>query len=508
MERLRISIVIIGLVVLTSISSMAAGSAKNKIGLHSQSEGLPITNSLLRVDRVNVSHIDTVLCLSFDINLRKVHPGSDRQIVFTPVIRNLETSATDSIVLDPIIIAGRNRYFSHVRKGDISAGDSIFRAGEKKLIKYARYVPWQEWMNNGLILIREVTQDCCRPLKPLCDTPVAQINTLEDLTTNSIESIEYIPLTGDSTIELEAQGRAFVDFHVNKWDIDENYRNNSIELDKIIESVNVIKNDPDAIITRLSIKGYASPEGNYYNNVRLAMGRTEALKEYVRKKYQFDPEILMTSYEAEDWEGLKTWLDSCSLSNRDEIIAIVDSDLDPDAKDEAIKSRFPKEYNLLLDQVYPSLRHSDYSIRYKIRVYATDEELKAVYDKTPERLRPVDFFRVANLFPWGSDDFEEVLLKASEYYPNDPEASVNAANIFLSRGDIVQAENKLTNAGESGEAYYSRGMLAALNGDSRRAEFLFKKAKELGVDRAASQLNLLQQAADNEVVTYFIQADD
>lgn len=470
------------------------------------SETAAQTPSMLKLQRINVSHVDSSLCVSFDINPQKVHPGSDRQIVFTPVIKNLETA--DSVVLDPVVIAGRNRYFSHVRKGDVDLGDSIYRAGDKKIIRYARNVPWTEWMETGFILMREETQDCCRPVKPLCNTPIAQINSLENLTTNALDSIYYIPLTGDSTIEMEAQGRAFVDFHVNKWDIDEKYRNNMSELAKIIESVNLIKNDPDAVITRLSIKGYASPEGNYDNNVRLAMGRTEALKEYVRKKYNFDPEILMTSYEAEDWEGLKAWLDTCSIPNRDEIIAIVDSDLDPDSKDDAIRQRFPKVYKILLDDVYPSLRHSDYSIRYKIRVYATDEDLKKAYKTSPERLRPVDFYRIANFHPLGSYDFEEVLIKASDYYPDDQDASVNAANIFINRGDLENAAQKLAHAGEGGEAYFSRGILANINGDTERAMFLFKKAKDLGVDRAAKEIDILQQAAGNEIITYFIQVDE
>lgn len=270
----------------------------------------------------------------------------------------------------------------------------------------------------------------------------------------------------------------------------------------------MVKDDPDAIITRLSIKGFASPEGSYDNNVRLAMGRTEALKDFVRRKYHFDPEILMTSYEAEDWDGLRAWLDSCSLTHREEIIALVESDLDPDSKDNAIRDRFPKDYQFLLDNVYPILRHSDYTIRYKIRVYATDEELKAVYDKSPERLRPVDFFRIANLYPEGSEEYEDVLLKASEYYPHDPQAAVNAANILLSRRKVDEASQKLLYAGEGGEAYYTRGWIALINGDYKRAEYLFSKAKELGVEKADSQLNRLEQAVGNEIVTYFVTPDE
>lgn len=507
MKKLRVPLIIIGLVVIATISSSASGDVITHIE-EGQMAAITPASSMLKVQSISVSHIDSTLCVSFEINTQKVHTGSNRQIVFTPVIKNAQVGATDSIVLDPVVIAGRNRYFSHIRKGNVSSSDSIFRAGDKKIIKYSKCVPWEKWMSNAFIAMLEVTQDCCRPVKPLCETPLVSINSLENSTTDYFDSIGYIPLSGDSTIEMEAQGRAFIDFHVNKWDIDETYHSNSIELDKIIESINLIKNDPDAIITRLSIKGFASPEGNYDNNVRLAMGRTEALKEFVKNKYNFDPEILTTSYEAEDWDGLRVWLDSCSLPHKEEMIAIVESEMDPDSKDSAIKERFPMEYKFLLDEVYPKLRHSDYSIRYKIRVFATDDELKNVYVKSPERLRPVDFYRIANLYPFASKEFEDVLIKASDYHPFDQEAALNAANILMKRGEMEKAADKLSYAGEGGEAYFSRGMLAFANGDLRRAEFLLKKAKDLGIEKAEKQLDILHRVAGNEIISYHIQSGE
>ena len=59
-------------------------------------------------------------------------------------------------------------------------------------------------------------------------------------------------------------------------------------------------------ITSLSIKGYASPEGPYANNERLAKGRTEALVDYVRNLYSFPAGLATTSWEAEDWQDSST----------------------------------------------------------------------------------------------------------------------------------------------------------------------------------------------------------
>ena len=87
---------------------------------------------------------------------------------------------------------------------------------------------------------------------------------------------------------------------------------------------------------------------------------------------------MSTDYEPEDWEGLRRRLLDLDIPHRDEILSIVDSDLEPDPKNSEIQRRYPKEYKFLLDSIYPALRHSDYTVKYKIRTYVDIEELKQV----------------------------------------------------------------------------------------------------------------------------------
>ena len=482
-------------------TAIAVVSASRSVAHAAVSVEMP---SLLKVERIDVSHIDTLLRISFDIDPHRVKPGSDRQVMFTPIVRSSDQDSKDSVVLKSVTFAGRNRYYTHLREGDIAAGDLIYQAGQKGLVEYSRSVAWQPWMDNCTVYMREETQNCCKPVKPLCDTPIAEITTMEQPRTDALEEIEYIALTGDSAVVLEAEGKAFIDFVVNRTEIKENYRKNPRELKKIIESIDVIKNDPDATITRLTIKGFASPEGKYDNNVRLAIGRTESLKEYVRSRYNFDPRIMRTDYEPEDWDGLRRWLLQSDIANRDGILGIVDSDLAPDPKDAAIKRQYPKQYKLLLDSVYPGLRHSDYTVQYRIKTYMEIDELMEAYRRTPERLRPVDFYRVAQTYPEGSVEFESVLLKASEIYPHDQQAAINAANILLRRGQLEAASEKTVDAGESGEAYFPRAMIAKMNGDEERALTLFEKAKALGCVKAGKYVEELSAPAASQMIIYQI----
>ena len=78
-------------------------------------------------------------------------------------------------------------------------------------------------------------------------------------------------------------------------------------------------------IKNVDIKGYASPEGSWALNERLAKGRTESLKKYVQELYKFAPDMITTSYEPEDWNGLRRYVEDSKLESKKAILDIIDS---------------------------------------------------------------------------------------------------------------------------------------------------------------------------------------
>lgn len=471
----------------------AAAAALSLAALSAQGE------SLVRLSDINIRRAGDKLDVAMDIIPREIRPGRDNEVIFTPVLISQE--GADSLFLPAVRIAGRNRYYTHVRNRDIAPGEKVYPANSREVISYRREVPYQAWMERSRLDMRQQVGNCCRPLRPDVDTPLAVLD-FEEPRLNA--AFRFVELTGDSAIELTAEGRAYVDFVVNRTEIKPSYRKNPVELPKIIASIDKVKNDPDATITRVTIKGYASPEGPYDNNVRLAMGRTESLKEYVRRHYDFDPGIMNTDYEPEDWDGLREWLRKCTLPHRDEILAIAESDMSPDPRNSAIQTRYPQEYKLILDSVYPGLRHSDYTVRYRIKAYATVEELLEVYRKTPERMRPVDFQRIAAVYPTGSREYRDIMRTAVSVHPYDAKSNLNAATIAMQDGDLAGAARYLDRAGDSAEAVYSRGVLAGLNGDLRRAKGLFDQAAAQGLEIAREESERADALLRRPTVEYLI----
>ena len=289
------------------------------------------------------------------------------------------------------------------------------------------------------------------------------------------------------------EGSAYIDFPVNRTEIYDNYRRNPVELQKILATIDAVKNDADMRIISVSIKGYASPESPYSNNERLAMGRTKTLKEYVRKQYNFPESLFITDYEPEDWAGLERYVENSNLDNKIGILKLIRSNLEPDMKERKIKTTFPNDYAFLLKEVYPGLRHSDYAVKYEVRAYTDVEEIKRLLKTQPQKLSLEEMYLVAQGLESGNEEYNEIFDIAVRMFPNDEVANLNAANTAMSRGDMKNAERYLSKAGDSPHALYARGTYAALEKNYDMAEKLFMEAASKGLPEAEGGLRQLEE---------------
>ena len=444
-----------------------------------------------------------------DMAVDSYNVGSDREIIFTPVL--LADNLSDSLQLEPIVIAGRNRWYHYLRDGFLDDGDSnIFRAGKKGKAHIDAEFPFQPWMANSSLEMRAESANCCDAPdrlvgpSPSGNVPLARI----DLERPQVDiDFVFAPPVDAGPVIKSIEGSAFVTFVVNRTELKPDYMNNPAELQKIINSIEYVRRDTDATITRVHIKGFASPEGPYQNNVRLAQGRTETLRRYVRDLYSFADSIVTSDYQPEDWAGLRTWItDSLSLpiSNRPAILDIIDGPLDYDERNTAIQRQFPQDYAVILRDIYPWLRHSDYKVTYAIKTYTSLEEIARVYAADPTRLRNVDFYTLAQSYPVGSPEYCSVFATAVEIYPDDPMLNLNAANLALEAGDLDRAQSYLLKAGNTPEANYARGILGARRSDYAEAIRRFEAARAAGMSGIDPILERIAAARDYYPVTYLI----
>ena len=284
-------------------------------------------------------------------------------------------------------------------------------------------------------------------------------------------------------------GHAFLDFPVNETVIYPDYRKNPDELARIHKSIDSAMFDKSVEVTRITLHGYASPESPYSNNTRLAKGRTEALRSYLIRNYNFNTQVFKTEYTPEDWENLKGFLIDTNtrkvkgdfwyenknymetpevpdfvLKHRDELLRVISRNMDPDAKEEVLKRVGGGEpYKWLLEYVYPGLRHTDYIIEYKIRPFSVEKGRKLIYTH-PEAMSMEEMYKVATSYDEGSDNWFDALITAAEQFPDDETANLNAACGCVMTKRLVDAKKYLQKAGNTRQARYVGNVIKAMEG--------------------------------------------
>ena len=320
--------------------------------------------------------------------------------------------------------------------------------------------------------------------KKLLTKPVIRLNRLKEC-----PPLPLIMPDPEENKLRKIQGRAFLDFPVNETIIYPDYRKNPDELARIHKSVDSAMFDKTVVITRILLHGYASPESPYSNNTRLAKGRTEALKNYLMRNYDFDSQVFQTNYTPEDWENLKGflintdtrkvkgdfWYDNKDyvetpevpgvvLEHRDELLRVINREMEPDAKEELLKKVGGGEpYKWLLANVYPGLRHTDYIIEYRIRAFSVEKGRKLIYSH-PEALSLEEMYNVAMSYKEGSENWLDALFIAVSRYPEDETANLNAACACVMTKRLNDAKKYLKNAGNSSEAQYVSNVIKAMEG--------------------------------------------
>lgn len=437
------------------------------------------------VSNIDAARTDNNLFLTMDVDMSSVKLTGNQELIVTPVIY----AGNDSVAMQPMTFAGRNRYFNRVRNAGGEDDRFLYHAGEKARVNYRLSIPYERWMSSSDVKFSYDVRSCCGEK---VEAPESRhIARLDMEPERYVADFVYIPPKVEAEKYREERGEAFVDFIVNRTNIVPTYRNNEVELGKILRTIDLVRNDKDVTMTGMSIHGYASPEGSWSNNVRLAKGRTESLKQYVCNLYNFDPAIITTNYTPEDWDGLLRRVEGMSINNREGIIDIIKSDMEPDAKNSKIQRTYPVEYSYLLKNVYPALRHSDYVVQYKVRAYYDPKEILEVMRTAPQKLSLAELYAAAQTLEPGSDEFNEVFEVAVRMFPTDTIANLNAANAAMSVGNLKGAENYLRKAGDSEQADYARGVLCALKDDFAGAKAYFEKAK--GVPEAAKAIEDLNR---------------
>ena len=321
---------------------------------------------------------DDKVSLSFLLLPRQLTIPRGQLLIVEPWL--CSTQRTDSVRLPSVGIYGRNVYYHVVRGGfnPFQNQDDIYISSREipDTIAYAEQLPAAAWMAKGADvrlhyylmdgcseILDELVQQAVPPT--IAHVPSDQATRQQEkMLLTKVATDTLPPATAEPNV-LKKQGRAYVDFSVNSTKLEPDLHDNARELQRIKLSLDSIIADTSTVITHFAICGYASPEGSYENNVRLASGRSETLSSYISETFGVPRDIIVTSFVPEDWAGLRQYVERQSWPAKAAILRIIDTVEDPDRRLQLIQQQYPAAYDDIKLHALPFLRHSDYAIDYE-----------------------------------------------------------------------------------------------------------------------------------------------
>ncbi len=232
----------------------------------------------------------------------------------------------------------------------------------------------------------------------------------------------------------------------------------------------------DVEITDFTIAGYASPEGAAPHNKMLAERRAAAFADYLVTKFDITRDKFAVSSHGEDWEGLRKAVEASSLEKKDEILNIIATVANVDARDTPLRQLDGgRTYQILSSDFYPPLRRTEYTIAYVVRSFDV-EEAKEVLKTNPRLLSLNEMYMVAHSYEANSPQFKEVFDIAARLYPDSEIAVMNSAAADIENGAYDAAIRRLEKLKDSSAALNNLGVAYLMKGEYTKARECFVKA--------------------------------
>ena len=282
-------------------------------------------------------------------------------------------------------------------------------------------------------------------------------------------------------------------------------KNNSVQ--EFVKMLQQINNDREGLnLDNVEVSAYASPDGGFNINDKLANQRQKVSEQYVNqelKKIKMNAPV-DAKYTAQDWEGFQELVKTSNIQDKDIILRVLSMYKDPQEREQQIKN-ISSAFRELADGILPQLRRARLTINYET-IGRSDEQIMDQLKADATKLSIEEILYGAAL----QDDAnaqEDIYKVATEIYPNDGRAYNNIAAIEYAKGNYEAARQYLQKAQGVEESKANLGLLALKNGDVATAEQLIASAANAnGLAEILGNLNLAKgnyaQAEQNFADTY------
>ena len=238
----------------------------------------------------------------------------------------------------------------------------------------------------------------------------------------------------------------------------------------------------------IDVRSYASPDGAYDFNEKLANQREKNSSAFLKKQMkkgkveQYKDENFFKDFVvAEDWDGFKKAMEESNIQDKELILRVLSMHSDPEVREREIRN-IASAFAVVADQILPKLRRSLFVVNTEL-IGKSDDELKALAKSNPSDLNVEELLYSATLFDNNNDKLA-IYEACMRQFPNDWRGFNDAGMIQFEMGNIAAAQanfNKANSMSANNPVVQNNlGAVALKNGDLKQAEIYFGAATGAG----------------------------
>ena len=277
-------------------------------------------------------------------------------------------------------------------------------------------------------------------------------------------------------------------------------RKSELQNNTVQEFVNLLKrissDRENLMLSGVEVSAYASPDGGFALNEKLANKRQTNTEEYVKKQMkQANMEgDVEANYTAQDWEGFQQLVQASDIQDKEVILRVLSMYKDPQEREQQIKN-MSHGFRELADGILPELRRARLTINYET-LGRDDETIFNQYKSDASKLSVEELIYAASIAETPAEQ-ENILKTTVRLYPKDARAYNNLAALAYSKGNYDEAQRYLAQAAGTGaacaETKANQGLLALQNGDVKAAEnYIGQAGNANGLAETLGNLHLAQ----------------
>ena len=296
-----------------------------------------------------IEKADENVTVTFRAAIDRKATRRNHSLVFAPVL----TDGVYNWSLSAVVVQGRGVRVLEERHL-LASGREVSLAGavrtiNGRIVEYRAEVPYQLWMEGAQLVMEGLNVGCCSA------SELAQQTMAEDLVLSPpvevvpepepepVVVVEVQPLsTGDKLAESYPFIRPASEYEDEIYDedrdnaivvgysqgsirINRDLGNNKQSLTDLMASIRIIENSADSRVKAVMIAGFASPEGSFDLNDRLAWNRAVAVKNYILEHSGLEPGMVKLYNGSEDWRGLRALVEQSDMPWKARVHHIIDT---------------------------------------------------------------------------------------------------------------------------------------------------------------------------------------